>query len=149
MKKGGPHCVFSIMAGLLHQSICLGKELAKQSLTSSRPGMISRSSSPWNLFQSLLKFELSSFYLNISGILCPWTFSILDFWYSFPSFLFFHSFVYSISNQWTFIPYTEQILDFIPRVQNDNTHCQKSGQAECGLGSIMNGFAFTPLAGTY
>lgn len=121
VKKGGPHCVFSITVGLLHQSTCCGKELAKKSLTSSRSDMISRSSSPGNFFPVTLEiwteFVLSQHFCYIIPI--------LDSWCSFPSFLFIHSFVYSISNQWTFMPYMEQILDFVPQVQNDNTHYQK------------------------
>lgn len=34
-------------------------------------------------------------------------------------------FVYSISKQWTLMLYRGQILDLLPWVQNDNTHCQK------------------------
>lgn len=69
MKKGGICCVFSIMVGLLHQSTCCGKELARKFLIFSRSGMIFKSSPPGNFFLVIIaiwtEFILSQHFWHI------------------------------------------------------------------------------------
>lgn len=81
VKKRGPHCVFSITVCLLHQSTCFGKELTKKSLTSSGSGMISRSSSPGNLFPVTLEIWtefISAFLVYYANEpLLVWIFGVL------------------------------------------------------------------------